>query len=83
MGTYSFNGSYGNFKFINVGLAIIWSKADEEMGLDTWQHNEKYFQGTLLVRHNGNGALTEEEKGIAETINFWEKLISYTQFLNL
>ena len=44
------------------------SKADEELGLDASQHNEKYLQGTLLVKNNG--ALTEEEKGIAETINF-------------
>ena len=44
------------------------SKADEELGLDASQHNEKYLQGTLLVKNNGS--LTEEEKGIAESINF-------------
>jgi Amt family ammonium transporter len=68
--TYSFTVSYGIFKLINFVLPMRVSKADEEMGLDASQHNEKYLQGTLLVRNNGNGALTEEEKGIAETINF-------------
>src|ERR1035437_875079 len=65
---YSFSASYGIFKFINWVMPIRVSKADEELGLDASQHNEKYLQGTLLVKHNG--ALTEEEKGIAETINF-------------
>jgi Amt family ammonium transporter len=65
---YSFSASYGIFKFINWVMPMRVSKADEELGLDASQHNEKYLQGTLLVKHNG--ALTEEEKGIAETINF-------------
>ena len=33
------------------------------MGLDATQHNEKYLQGMLLVKHNG--FLTEEENVIA------------------
>jgi Amt family ammonium transporter len=65
---YSFSASYGIFKFINWVMPMRVSKADEELGLDASQHNEKYLQGILLVKHNG--ALTEEEKGIAETINF-------------
>ena len=65
---YSFSASYGIFKFINWVMPMRVSKADEELGLDASQHNEKYLQGTLLVKYNG--ALTEEEKGIAETINF-------------
>ncbi|MGI8581928.1 MAG: ammonium transporter [Chitinophagaceae bacterium] len=66
--TYSFIVSYGIFKLINLIMPMRVSTADEELGLDASQHNEKYLQGTLLVKHNG--ALTEEEKGIAETINF-------------
>lgn len=65
---YSFTVSYGIFKLINWIMPMRVSAADEELGLDATQHNEKYLQGTLLVRHNG--ALTEEEKGIAESINF-------------
>ncbi len=66
---YSFTVSYGIFKLINLIMPMRVSAADEELGLDATQHNEKYLQGTLLVKHN-NGALTEEEKGIAELINF-------------
>jgi Amt family ammonium transporter len=29
------------------------SEEDEELGLDATQHDEKYFQGTLLVKQNG------------------------------
>jgi Amt family ammonium transporter len=65
---YSFSVSYAIFKFINWVMPMRVSKADEELGLDASQHNEKYLQGTLLVRNNGS--LTEEEKGIAESINF-------------
>ncbi len=66
--TYSFSVSYGIFKLINWVMPMRVSSADEELGLDASQHNEKYLQGTLLVKNNG--ALTEEEKGIAETTNF-------------
>jgi len=32
------------------------------LGLDASQHNEKYFQGSLVVHTtNGNGHATEEE----------------------
>ena len=65
---YSFAVSFAIFKLINFILPIRVSKADEELGLDASQHNEKYLQGTLLVKHNGS--LTEEEKGTAELINF-------------
>lgn len=65
--TYSFSVSYGIFKLINYILPIRVSVADEELGLDASQHNEKYLQGTLLVRNNG--ALTAEEKGAAELLN--------------
>jgi ammonium transporter, Amt family len=65
---YSFSVSYGIFKLINFILPMRVSTADEELGLDASQHNEKYLQGTLLVKNNGS--LTEEEKGIAEFTNF-------------
>lgn len=66
--SYSFVVSYSIFKLINFILPMRVSKLDEELGLDASQHNEKYLQGTLLVKNNG--LLTEEEKGTAETINF-------------
>ncbi|MEJ7673704.1 MAG: hypothetical protein WKF59_13645 [Chitinophagaceae bacterium] len=56
------------FKIINFIQPIRVSSADEELGLDASQHNEKYLQGTLLVKNNG--AVTTEEKGTAELINF-------------
>src|SRR5215212_2849312 len=65
---YSFIASYAIFKIINFIQPIRVSSAEEEEGLDASQHNEKYLQGTLLVK-NSNG-ITLEEKGIAETINF-------------
>lgn len=66
---YSFVVSWLIFKFINLIMPIRVSSQDEELGLDASQHNEKYLQGTLLV-NNSNGALTMEEKGIAETMNY-------------
>ena len=65
---YSFTMSLIIFKVLNLIQPIRVSSADEELGLDASQHNEKYLQGTLLVKTNGS--LTEEEKGIAESINF-------------
>ena len=59
MVVYSFLVSYAIFKFINWLTPMRVSEADEEIGLDATQHNEKYLQGTLLVKHNG--VLTEEE----------------------
>ncbi len=67
--TYSFVMSWLIFKFINLIMPIRVSVQDEELGLDASQHNEKYLQGTLLVK-NSNGTLTAEEKGIAETLNY-------------
>ncbi len=66
--TYSFSASYGIFKFINWVMPMRVSKAEEEMGLDASQHDEKYVQGTLLVKDKG--VLTEKERGLAETMNF-------------
>jgi Amt family ammonium transporter len=50
--TYSFLGSFGIFKLINLIQPIRVSSEDEEEGLDSSQHNEKYLQGTLLVSQN-------------------------------
>jgi Amt family ammonium transporter len=55
---YSFSVSYGIFKFINWVMPMRVSEADEEMGLDASQHNEKYLQGTLLLRKE---AVIEQE----------------------
>ncbi len=46
---YSFFVSFGIFKFINFLLPIRVSKEEEEEGLDSSQHAEKYMQGHLLV----------------------------------
>jgi Amt family ammonium transporter len=56
---YSFSVSYGIFKFINWVMPMRVSEADEEMGLDASQHDEKYLQGTLLLRNPG--AVIEQE----------------------
>ena len=45
---YSFSLSWLIFKFINLILPIRVSSNDEEIGLDTSQHNEKYFQGRAV-----------------------------------
>ncbi len=46
---YSFVVSYLIFKFINFVLPIRVTETEEEVGLDSTQHNEKYSQGTLLI----------------------------------
>ncbi|OQP63442.1 ammonia channel protein [Niastella vici] len=56
---YSFTVSYLIFKFINFILPLRVTAAEEEMGLDESQHNEKYMQGTLLVSGD-NGKLVEK-----------------------
>jgi Amt family ammonium transporter len=66
--SYSFIASFIIFKIINFIQPIRVSLADEELGLDASQHNEKYSQGTLLVKNKV--AITAEEKGTAELINF-------------
>src|SRR3954449_3069698 len=57
--TYSFVVSYLIFKFINFILPLRVSEEEEDLGLDVTQHNEKYVQGTLLVK--SNGAMQEME----------------------
>lgn len=50
---YSFTISFLIFKLINLIQPIRVSDEEEELGLDASQHNEKYLQGTLLVKTNG------------------------------
>ena len=50
---FSFAGSYLIFKFINFILPLRVTEAEEELGLDASQHDEKYTQGTLVVHNNG------------------------------
>jgi Amt family ammonium transporter len=64
---YSFLVSYAIFKFINWVMPMRVSLEEEEVGLDASQHNEKYLQGTLLVRHDG--ALKEEENEVENTFH--------------
>ncbi len=66
--SYSFIVSYAIFKFINWVMPMRVSLADEEEGLDASQHNEKYLQGTLLVK--SNGALNERERAAADSADF-------------
>ena len=71
---YSFLSSYAIFKFINWVMPMRVSVEDEEMGLDASQHNEKYLQGTLLVKHDG--VLSQEENEPASFIEAEEKVAS-------
>lgn len=50
---YSFVVSFIIFKFINFILPIRVTAEEEEEGLDATQHDEKYVQGTLLVKNGG------------------------------
>jgi Amt family ammonium transporter len=71
---YSFTVSFLIFKFINFILPLRVSSEEEEIGLDATQHDEKYMQGTLLVRRSINGHAEEHEvevmieKGTAEEV---------------
>lgn len=68
---YAFGVSFLIFKFINFVLPLRVTSEEEELGLDASQHNEKYLQGTLLVK-SGNGKMDESEieKGTASIMNF-------------
>jgi Amt family ammonium transporter len=50
---FSFIMSFIIFKLINVIQPIRVTSEEEEEGLDASQHNEKYFQGTLIVASTG------------------------------
>ena len=51
--TFSFVASYIIFQLVNLVQPIRVSSAEEEEGLDSTQHNEKYTQGTLVVVSTG------------------------------
>lgn len=55
--SYSFIVSFLIFKFINFILPLRVTEEEEELGLDATQHDEKYYQGHLLVK---NGTMKEE-----------------------
>lgn len=46
---FSFVVSFVIFKLVNLIQPIRVSEAEEEVGLDASQHDEKYMQGTLIV----------------------------------
>jgi len=48
--TFSFSVSFIIFKFINFIQPLRVSDEEEEVGLDQSQHDEKYIQGTLLIK---------------------------------
>ncbi|HEY1010288.1 MAG TPA: ammonium transporter [Daejeonella sp.] len=60
--TYSFVVSYGIFKLINLIQPIRVSSEEEDEGLDSTQHNEKYSQGTLIVTDSGSVYETDAER---------------------
>lgn len=60
--TYSFIVSYGIFKLINLIQPIRVSSEEEDEGLDSTQHNEKYSQGTLIVTDSGSVYETDAER---------------------
>lgn len=50
---YSFTVSFAIFKLINLIQPIRVTKEEEELGLDATQHNEKYYQESLIVTNGG------------------------------
>jgi Amt family ammonium transporter len=61
---YSFTMSFAIFKFINFILPLRVSSAEEEVGLDKSQHDEKYVQGTILLEEIGenvDGSIIQKE----------------------
>ncbi|WP_336515655.1 ammonium transporter [Pollutibacter soli] len=64
---YSFAVSFIIFKLINFISPLRVSSEEEELGLDATQHNEKYVQGTLLVKTTSeNGSYVREVEVLAE-----------------
>lgn len=59
--TFSFVMSYGIFKLVNLIQPIRVSSAEEEEGLDASQHNEKYYQGTLIIENSVVESVIEVE----------------------
>src|SRR5688500_14605189 len=72
---YAFTVSFLIFKFINFILPLRVTSEEEELGLDSTQHDEKYLQGTLLVTPGTattNGKLKETDLIMKESdvVNF-------------
>ena len=72
---YAFTVSFLIFKFINFILPLRVTSEEEELGLDSTQHDEKYLQGTLLVTPGAgttNGKLKEADLIMKESdvVNF-------------
>lgn len=64
---YSFAVSFIIFKLINFISPLRVSSEEEELGLDATQHNEKYVQGTLLVKTSSeNGSAVREVEVLLE-----------------
>lgn len=59
--SYSFIVAFIIFKLINLILPLRVTEEEEEEGLDATQHDEKYVQGTLLVK---------TESGLQEKANY-------------
>ena len=51
---------------INFILPLRVSAEDEMLGLDATQHDEKYLQGTLLVKQEGS--IIEQEIGLDSSL---------------
>ncbi len=49
---FAFVVSYGIFKVISLLMDLRVSETEEEEGLDASQHDEKYLQGTVLLKPN-------------------------------
>jgi ammonium transporter, Amt family len=71
---YAFTVSFLIFKFINFVLPLRVTSEEEELGLDSTQHDEKYLQGTLLVTpgtSTTNGRFRDEDIiKESEVVNF-------------
>jgi len=55
---FSFGMSYGIFKFINFILPLRVTEAEEALGLDATQHNEKYLDPPVAAFHFESEAFT-------------------------
>jgi hypothetical protein len=64
---YQFNISFEKFQLLNLIIPMRIVPASKQR-LSVTQNNQEYLQNALRVKHEG--VLTENEKGIAESINF-------------
>lgn len=71
---YSFTVSFLIFKFINRVMPMRVSEEEEEIGLDASQHNEKYVQGTLLLKQQA-GTVRKDMQVNAPAIHIGDELV--------